>query len=98
MSETAVTVLLIFALAVFWLCGLGVLLARNPYARLHFIGPATLLGSLAVTAAVLVRNSSGQAEIKAVLIFLVLLVTGPIVSHVTGRAIHTRREHFTPPE
>ncbi|HSR12446.1 MAG TPA: monovalent cation/H(+) antiporter subunit G [Thermodesulfobacteriota bacterium] len=89
----AVTILLIFSLVAVWLSCLGLLAARNPYARLHFLGSATLLGSLGVAAAVLVQSSSAQSGIKAVLIFLILLFTSPIVSHVTARAVHGRRAH-----
>ena len=94
----AESILLIFAVVVVWLCCLGLVLARNPYARLHFVGPATILGSLGVAAAVLVRNSSSQSGVKAVLIFLVLLVTSPLISHVTARAVHGRRAHSHPLE
>ena len=86
----AVTILLIFALVVVWLSCLGVLLARNAYARLHFLGPATLLGSLSIAAAVLIQNSSTPSGIKAILISLILLFTSPVVSHVTARAVHGR--------
>ena len=40
----------------------------RPYDRLHYLGPAATLGPVLIVAAVLVRHSSAQACIKAVLI------------------------------
>ncbi len=89
----AATILLIFAVILIWLCCLGVLWGRNPYARLHFVGPATILGSLGVLAAVLTEESSFQGWIKPILIVVALLVSGPITSHATARAIYAREAH-----
>lgn len=89
MADLAVSLLLIFGVAVEWLCCLGVLLARNPYARLHFLGPASLLGPPAFAAAILIQ-SPGKGGLKAVLIAAALLVINPIVSHATARAVHAR--------
>ncbi len=86
----AVPILLFVGVAIELLCCFGVLLGRNPYARLHFIGPATLLGSAAVAAAVLIQDSFSQSGIKAILIVLAFVATGPILSHATARAVHVR--------
>jgi len=86
-----VVVLLGFGVTVEVLCALGVLLMRNSFDRLHYLGPATLLGPLAVAAAVLVDASDTQARIKAVLIALILLATGPILTHATARAARVRQ-------
>ena len=81
--------LLALAVSIQLLSCLGVLVSRNSYARLHYIGPSTLLGSTLIAAAVLVRESLSAAGIKALLVALVLLITGPVISHATARAIHT---------
>ncbi len=87
----AVCLLLGIGIAVQWLCCLGVLLGRNPYARLHFVGAATLLGAPLFAAAVVIQEPLAKGGIKAILIGLALLVTGPIVSHATARAARNRR-------
>lgn len=87
----AVAVLLGCAAAVGWLCAVGVLVMRGPYARLHYLGPAATLAPALVVAAVLVRHSSTQACIKGVLIFAAVLVINPVLAHVTARAARTRQ-------
>ena len=69
---------------------LGMLLLRDAFDRLHFTGPASTLGPLAIAAAVVVRESFSQAGIKAVLVALVLLLTNPVLSHATARAARIR--------
>jgi multicomponent Na+:H+ antiporter subunit G len=83
--------LLGFGVTIEVLCALGVLVMRNPFDRLHYLAPATLLGPLAVAAAVLVDASDMQARIKAVLVALILAATGPILTHATARAARVRQ-------
>lgn len=83
-------ILLAFGVLIALLCALGVLVMRNPFDRLHYLGPATTLGPLAVAAAVLVAESEGQAKIKSVLVAAVLLMTGPILTHAIARAAWLR--------
>ncbi len=86
----AVAILLIGGALIEILCALGVLLGKNPYSRLHFLGPANILGGGLIVTAVIAKESLSQAGIKAILIFLVLLATGPIVSHAIARAVYVR--------
>lgn len=88
--EIIVAVLLGLGVLVEFLCAVGVLVLRNPFARLHYLTPATSIGPLAIAAAVLVAESDTQARIKSVLVAVVLLVTGPILTHATARAAWTR--------
>jgi monovalent cation/proton antiporter MnhG/PhaG subunit len=69
---------------------LGVLLLRDAFDRLHFTAPATTLGPLAIAAAVVLRESFSQADIKALLVAVVLLVTNPVLTHATARAARIR--------
>lgn len=75
----------------------GVMLGRDPYARLHFLGPATILGSIALALAVVVKEGLAQPGRKAILIAVVLLVSGPILTHAIARVIysHTRGGSFS---
>ena len=65
---------------------------RGPYNQLHFTGPATVIGPVAIAAAVLVEEPLSSAGIKAVLIALIMLATGPILVHATGRAAWVRKQ------
>ena len=82
--------LLVAAVLVQWLCCLGIVRMRGVYNRLHFLGPATLLGPPLVAAAVLVDGASVQASVKAVLLALILVITGPVTSHALARAARVR--------
>jgi multicomponent Na+:H+ antiporter subunit G len=69
---------------------LGVLVMRDPLDRLHFTAPAGVLAPVAVAAAVLVEEPLSSAGIKAVVIALIMLATGPILLHATARAARIR--------
>ena len=90
--EILVAVLLGFGVLIELLSAVGVLVMRNPFDRLHYLAPAMSLGPLALAAAVLIAESDAQAKIKSVLIALVLLATGPILTHATARAAWTRSQ------
>jgi monovalent cation/proton antiporter MnhG/PhaG subunit len=70
---------------------LGVLLMHGVYDKLHFTAPATTIGSLAITLAVIVEESLSQAGLKALLVFLILLVANPVLTHATARAVRVRQ-------
>jgi monovalent cation/proton antiporter MnhG/PhaG subunit len=78
-------------------CCVGVLLMGDAYDKLHYTGPAAILGPALVAAAVVVREGAGQAGIKAVLVALLLTVANPVLAHATGRALYIRqRDHLEP--
>ena len=89
--EVAVAVLLTLGVAVELVCCVGVLAMRGAYDKLHYTSPATTLGSLAIAAAVVVDQSLSQAGIKALLVFVALLVTNPVLTHATARAARVRQ-------
>ena len=90
MTGVVVDVLLAVAVASALLGGLGLLATSNPYDQLHFTGPATVIGPVAIAAAVLVEEPLSSAGIKSVLVALVLLGTGPVLVHATARAARVR--------
>lgn len=87
----AAAVLLALGVGIELLCCLGLLLMENVYDRLHYLGPATILGPIAIAAAVVLEEALSTAGIKALLIAGVLIVTGPVLTHATARAIRTRQ-------
>jgi multicomponent Na+:H+ antiporter subunit G len=84
-------VLLALGVGIEVLCALGVLAMRNVYDRLHYVGAAAF-GVLLVALAVLVRDSFSLIADKALLVAVLVLATGPIMSHATARAVRVR-EH-----
>jgi multicomponent Na+:H+ antiporter subunit G len=87
----AVIALLVAGVAVTLLSCLGVLVMRNAYDRLHFTAPAAAIAPLAIAAAVVLEERFSAADIKAVLVALVLVVTNPVLSHATARAARIRQ-------
>ena len=94
----AVAALLTVGVGVELACCLGVLLMRGVYDKLHFTGPATTIGSLAIALAVIVEESFSQAGLKALLVFLTLLVSNPVLTHATARAARVHQLGTWQPE
>ncbi len=68
LTTLAVGVLVAFGVAVELACCIGIVVMRDVYDKLHFTGPATILGPLALAGAIVVQEGLNQAGIKAVLI------------------------------
>ena len=88
--DAIVAVLLVAGVAIELLACAGVLLMRDPLDRLHYVG-ATTAGALCLAAAVLVRDSFSLIGNKALLLAAFLLVSGPVLSHLTAAAAHRGR-------
>jgi multisubunit Na+/H+ antiporter MnhG subunit len=69
---------------------LALLAVRSAEDRLHLTTPASLLGPLAIGAAVITRIWWRGTSIKMIVVVLVLLVSGPLLVHATGRALVPR--------
>jgi monovalent cation/proton antiporter MnhG/PhaG subunit len=99
LTTAAVGVLVTVGVAVELACCAGVVVMGDVYDKLHFTGPATILGPLALAGAIVVREGLSQAGIKALLIAALLLVANPVLTHATGRALYIRqRDHLEPAE
>jgi multisubunit Na+/H+ antiporter MnhG subunit len=73
----------------------GLVAARSGWDKLHFTSPAAVVAPMAIAGAVLVEEPLSSAGIKAVLVALVLLLTGPVLVHATARAARVREHgHF----
>jgi len=68
----------------------GLLATRDAWDQLHFTGPATVIAPVAFALAVLVEEPLSSAGVKAVLIAIVMLLTGPVLLHATARAARVR--------
>jgi multicomponent Na+:H+ antiporter subunit G len=89
-SDVAVYLLLALGAASVLLSCAGLVAARNPLDKLHYTGPATIIGPIALAGAVLVQEPLSSAGVKAVLVAFVMLLTGPVVLHATARAARIR--------
>jgi multicomponent Na+:H+ antiporter subunit G len=89
-GDVAVGVLLAVAAASVLLSCVGLVAARSSWDKLHFTGPASVIAPVALAGAVLVQEPLSSAGIKAVLVALVMLLTGPVVLHATARAARVR--------
>jgi multicomponent Na+:H+ antiporter subunit G len=89
MRDLVVAILLIAGVAIELLCCLGVVVMRGAYARLHYSAPAGL-GAMLLGLAVLLRQGFSLIGDKAMLIGVFVLLTAPVLSHVTARAAHIR--------
>ena len=96
-TSIAVVVLLVVGVAVELACCLGVLVMDVAYDKLHYLGPAAIVGPLAVAAAVVVRESLSQAGIKALLTAGLLIVASPVLAHATARALYIRQRDRVEP-
>ena len=95
--EVAAAALLAAGVLIELSCCVGVLLMRDAYDKLHYTGPAAILGPVLLASAVVIREGVGQAGIKAVLVALLLIVANPVLAHATGRALYIRqRDHLEP--
>jgi monovalent cation/proton antiporter MnhG/PhaG subunit len=89
--DLAEYVLLVLGVGIQVLSAVGVLVMRDAYDRLHYVGSAGVGGAL-VAVAVTVRESFSLIGNKALLIAFFFLVTGPVLVHATARAARVR-EH-----
>jgi multisubunit Na+/H+ antiporter MnhG subunit len=89
-GDVAVVVLLVIGVGSALLSAAGLLATADPYDQLHFTGPATVISPVAIAAAVLVEEPLSSAGVKAVLIAIIMLGTGPVLIHATARAARVR--------
>jgi len=78
-------------------CCVGVYVMRDAYDKLHYTGPAAILGPVLFAGAIVVQEGVSQAGVKAVLVALLLIIANPVLTHATGRALYIRqRDHLEP--
>jgi multicomponent Na+:H+ antiporter subunit G len=90
MQRVLVIVLLSGGVAVELMCCIGVLVMRQFYNRLHYLGPASTLGAFLIGAALVVQNALKQQGVKSILVVALLVTVGPVLTHATARAARIR--------
>ena len=68
---------------------LGVVVMRDVYDRLHYVGLAGY-GALLVAVGILVRESFSLIGDKALATAAVLVILGPVLTHATARSLRIR--------
>jgi len=85
MRETIAAVLLFVGVGLELAAALGVATMRGVLQRVHYTGLA-MVGSVPIAAAVVVRESFSLAAMGPLLLCGYLLVSSPVLAHVTARA------------
>ncbi|MDA2945784.1 MAG: monovalent cation/H(+) antiporter subunit G [Actinomycetota bacterium] len=83
-------VLLMFGSALILLAGVGVWRFDDIYARMHAAAKAPTLGILAIALGAALSVRSVVALVTALLVVVLQLVTGPVGTHLLGRAVYRR--------
>lgn len=75
----------------------ALLLFNDVFDRLHYLSIVTTIGTFSLLIAVVIKKGWGQATVKTILVFFVLLLINAVLSHATARAARVRElGHWTP--
>ena len=84
--QIAIACLLALAVVAELAAALGVLLMDDALDRLHFVGLGSVVGPCAVVLAVWLHHGLDPSSVKVTLIVALLLLTAPVLTHMTARA------------
>jgi multicomponent Na+:H+ antiporter subunit G len=91
-KEIVESVLLAVGVLLQLACCLGLLVIRDTFDQLHLLSAAGAIGPVAIAAAVIVEHGLSSFGIKAVLVTVMIGLTGPIMTHAIAKATRVRRE------
>lgn len=91
MRDIVAYVLLGLGVAATLVSCLGVLVMPNVFDRLHYTAPATTIGAFAIALSIVVEEGWFAASVKSMLVFVLLLLTNPVLTHATARAARIRQ-------
>ncbi len=95
-ADIAVVVCLGVCVVTTLICCLGIIVLEDFFDRLHYLAPVTTISSFALLMAVVIKDGWGQAAIKTILVFMVLLLINAVLTHATARAARVREfGHWT---
>lgn len=83
-------ILLIIGGSIQLLAVLGLVVMRNVYDRLHYVGLASF-GTLLIGIAIVFRESFSLIGDKSLLVAATLVLVGPVVVHTTARSLLIRQ-------
>lgn len=94
-QEIGVSVLLFIGVGITLICCVGLMVAPDTYDKLHFAGPVSSVAPVVMAGAVILEEALSQSGVKALLVAVALGVSGPVLTHATGRAARIREHgHF----
>ena len=67
-------------------CSAGLVVLRDTYQRIHLLTPAGTLAPLLIALSIGVKEGLAVATEKSLLIWLILLLAGPVLGHAIARA------------
>jgi monovalent cation/proton antiporter MnhG/PhaG subunit len=68
------------------LCCVGIVAFRRTYDRLHYVSAAGTVGPVLIASAIVVEHRLSAYGLKAILVALILVATGPVLGHALARA------------
>ena len=89
-SHLIATILLVAGVVLELFAVLGLVVMRDVFDRLHYVGLAGY-GALMIGVAILVRESFSLIGDKALATGVVLLTLGPVIVHATARTFRIRQ-------
>ena len=69
----------------------SLVLFKDVFQRMHYLSVVTTVSTLSLLIAVVVKEGWGQAAVKTILVFIVLLLINAVVTHATARAARVRQ-------
>jgi multicomponent Na+:H+ antiporter subunit G len=88
--QTAIMVFLGLSVAMAWLGVIGLSRMRGALDRVHCVTFVNVAAGGAITVAAFLTDGISDRSLKILLIFVVNLVSGAAISHMTGRAVTQR--------
>ena len=96
-ANLTVEALLIICVATTIVCCFALVILTDFYERLHYMSTVTTIGTAALLVAVVITEGWGQATVKTIFVFLLLLLINAVLTHATARAARVREfGHWTP--
>lgn len=90
MIDVIAGLFMVFGSALVLLAGVGVVRSWGIYARMHSAAKAPTLGVLSIALGLALSVRSTTALVTSFLVVILQLVTGPIGTHLLGRAVYRR--------
>jgi len=90
-ADIAVAVLLGIAVLTTMISCWALVLFRDKFQRMHYLSVVTTVSTFSLLLAVVVKEGWGQATLKTILVFFVLLLVNAVVTHATARAARVRQ-------
>jgi multicomponent Na+:H+ antiporter subunit G len=91
MSEALIIVLLALGVGVEIASSIGVWVASDVFDRLHFLGPASTLGSTTIAAAIVLEERASINSAKTIVTAALMTMVGSVLTHATARAARVRQ-------